>query len=97
MKLAKLVREYILKENSNLHKLIFYRVTYQTSDFTGTLYEGTDLKKAKLEYDSFSHSDMEKRLYNHNVYVELEKSINVYKFVYELDNENEESADDYPI
>jgi len=73
-----------------LFDLDFYQVTQSSERDSDYLYQGIDFDDAKSEYDYASEQD-------EDTYVILEKYTNKYKFVYELDAENEETIEDYPI
>jgi len=73
-----------------LFDLDFYQVIQSSEHDSDYLYQGIDFDKAKSEYKYASEKD-------EDTTVILEKYTNKYKFVYELDTENEETIDDYPI
>ena len=73
-----------------MYELDFYQVTQSSERDTDCLYQGIDFDKAKSEYNYASEQDDDTN-------VILEKYTNKYKFVYELDADNEETIDDYPI
>ncbi|MBP8992477.1 MAG: hypothetical protein KBG30_01520, partial [Bacteroidales bacterium] len=74
----------------SIFDLDFYQVTQSSERDTDYLYQGIDFDKAKSEYNYASEQDDDTN-------VILEKYTNKYKFVYELDADNEETIDDYPI
>jgi len=82
--------------SDNIFELPFYVVRVDYAIDTDYKYEGTDYEKALKEYNSINVRDNESK--HEEPTVTLEKKINEYKFIGELDLELEETIEEtYPV
>jgi hypothetical protein len=97
MKYLKNIEDFIrVFENiqNEVFELIFYSVTFHTSNTSDNIYFGIDYQKALSEFNNPDIPDEWKT--RNDMSVEISKILYKYKFIYELDEEYE-SITDYPI
>lgn len=96
--IATIIREYLNEQSNiqkNLQKITLYSVIFHTSDSSDSIYFGLDKDEAIYQYNLFN--DIPERWFNRtDMYVEIEKQTNEYKFIHELDSDFE-TIEDYPI
>jgi hypothetical protein len=80
-------------QNNNLVSVDYFHVTFRTATSSENVYAGFDFEEAKYAFDSYTVSNDDRFCYN--MTVELEKQTNVYEFIGTLDEENEETIEDY--
>lgn len=79
-----------------IFSLTFYNVLINSADNTQEVYLGIDEKDATNQYNRISAGDEDSYMRGDLLKV-LQKSTNDYKFIYTLDEEYEESIEDFPV